>query len=86
MVRKYTYREINDMREIIRWSYPTGVSYNAAERDADIERRISTYMSASVDPEDMREEERRRRHEEDVREMQAYELRKSVHARKLEEK
>jgi hypothetical protein len=43
--RAYSLNEIDRMREAIRWSYLDGVSFYPAERDANIEDRIRTYMA-----------------------------------------
>lgn len=51
--RAYTVDEVDRMRKAISWSYPDGVSYYPAERAADIENRIRTYMAAGVSPEEL---------------------------------
>jgi hypothetical protein len=51
--RSYTLDEIDRMREAIRWLYPKGISYEPAERNADIENRIRTYMAAGIFPEEL---------------------------------
>lgn len=41
--KHYSVAEIDRMRECIRWSYP-GEPMMPADRDADIENRLRTYM------------------------------------------
>jgi len=53
--RKYTVAEIDQMRKHIEWSYPTGVSFNGAERSAEVERRLRTYMMAGIEPKEIAE-------------------------------
>lgn len=53
--RKYSVAEIDDMRDSIRWSYPSDTAFYAKERDADIENRLRTYMQNGTDPEELRE-------------------------------
>lgn len=48
--RKYTVAEIDDMRRSIASSYPSGVSYCADDRAADVERRLQTHMANGTDP------------------------------------
>lgn len=48
--RKYSIGEIDRMRKAIEWCYPTGVPYLAAERAADVENRLRTYMQNGTDP------------------------------------
>ena len=51
--RKYSIGEIDRMRKAIEWCYPTGVPYLAAERAADVENRLRTYMQNGTDPEEL---------------------------------
>ena len=53
--RSYTVAEIDRMREAIRWSYPAGVVYYPDERNADIEDRLRTYMTAGISAEELEE-------------------------------
>jgi len=66
MERKYSMSEIDRMRRAIRWSYPTGVSFNGAERDADIENRLRTYMQNGTTVEEIEEWSRQQR-QNDIR-------------------
>lgn len=74
MPRKYSLAEIDTMRRDTEWSYPSGVSYYAAERAAEVERKLRTYMMAGVEPAElegkrMEAQERDRRSAEWEREM-----------------
>lgn len=53
MTRKYTVAEIDRMRRAIEWSYPSGVTYYQAERSAEIEDRLRTYMVNGTDPSEL---------------------------------
>lgn len=48
--RKYSVAEIDAMRRAISWSYPSGGPFYAAERAAEIEQRLQTYMMNGTDP------------------------------------
>lgn len=51
--RKYTVQEINRMRGAIWWLCETGWPYRQAERDADVENRLRTYMQNGTEPEEL---------------------------------
>jgi len=51
--RKYSVSEIDRMRKAIEWSFPTGVSYDAVDRAAEIEERLRTYMLNGTDPKEL---------------------------------
>lgn len=67
--RSYTLSEIDRMRELIRWSYPCGVSYYPADRDADTENRLRTYMLGGVSLEELEKSsyEQRAREQQNAR-------------------
>jgi len=50
--RAYTVREIDAMREAIRWDFPS-VLYQPEQRSRGIEERIRTYMIGGVDPQEV---------------------------------
>jgi glutamyl/glutaminyl-tRNA synthetase len=77
MSRKYSVEEIDAMRKSIEWSYPSGVSYYAHERSAEIENRLRTYMQNGTTPAELKEMEDRALQ----REMQAQEQMRGVRAR-----
>jgi hypothetical protein len=51
--RKYAIAEIEQMRNALRWSYPSGVSYYEKERSAEIENKLRTYMQNGTDPDEL---------------------------------
>ena len=51
--RKYSFSEIQAMRQALAFSYPSGVCYYADERSKEIEERIRTYMVAGIDPQEV---------------------------------
>ena len=55
MAKKYTVAEIDQMRQVIRWSYPSGLSFMPVERDANIENRLRTYMQNGTTPKELQE-------------------------------
>lgn len=62
--RKYSVNEIDRMRRAIGLSYPMDGSYVQADRDADIESRLRTYMQNGTDPEELEEFSNRRQRAE----------------------
>lgn len=55
--RAYTVAEIDTMRlTITHYGWPGGGSYYPAQRAAEIEDRLRTYMIAGVEPEDLNTE------------------------------
>lgn len=52
--RKYSVAEIDAMRKSITWSYGSG-SYDPAQRAADTEDRLRTYMQNGTEPEELAE-------------------------------
>lgn len=56
MERKYSFGEIESMRRALEWSYPSGVSYYAAERSKEIEERVRTFMVGGVEPQEVVDE------------------------------
>lgn len=53
--RKYSVAEIDRMRRALEWAYPTGVSYYAEQRGAEIENRLRTYMQNGTEPSELEE-------------------------------
>jgi hypothetical protein len=51
--RKYSISEINRMRNAIAGCYPSGESYRASERSAEVEDRLRTHMQNGTDPEEL---------------------------------
>jgi len=50
---KYSVQDMMSMRRSIASMYPSGVSYYAKDRDADIERQLLTYMSNETTAEEL---------------------------------
>lgn len=72
VTRAYTIQEIDQMRQDIEWSYGSG-SYYPAERSAQTERSLRTYMAAGIDPDEVRKRrddamERERKSQEMIQE------------------
>ena len=55
MAKKYSIIEIDQMRRAVQRSYPTGVSYMATERNADVENRLRTYMQNGTTVKELQE-------------------------------
>jgi ABC-type glycerol-3-phosphate transport system substrate-binding protein len=51
--RKYSYGEIEAMRQALTWDYPSGVGFYPEERTKEIEERIRTLMVGGVDPQEV---------------------------------
>lgn len=51
--RRYSFNEIELMRQMLSMSYPDGVCYMADERSKEIEERVRTLMVGGVDPQEV---------------------------------
>lgn len=51
--RRYSFSEIQAMRNALRLSYPSGVSYYEDQRSKEIEERVRTLMVGGVDPKEV---------------------------------
>ena len=52
---KYSVEEIDQMRRLLRWSYPDEVPYMERDRAEDIENRLRTYMVNGTTVDELRE-------------------------------
>lgn len=53
MTRKYSIEEMDEMRGYIERMYTMGVAYKPAERVADIEQRLRSFMANGTEPHEL---------------------------------
>lgn len=54
--RKYSFSEIESMRQAISWSYPCNVPFYPEQRTKEIEERVRTLIVGGVDPHEVIEQ------------------------------